>query len=294
MSQSSYENGCGTTSSSSSGDSITKCSQYSRKVFIGGLPFDATADDINSTFDHFGPMSIDWPRRHSSSDGSGSPGSSDRRQTSGYVFLIYRKESSVHRLLQNCKVDSGRFFMFMSTRNSCRKPVQVRPWRLSDFVYLPYPGTTLDPRNTVFIGGVPRPTRAVDIVDAFEKKYGKVIYASIDIDPELRYPKGAARIVFANRYDYLKAMAGRIITLPHCGTSKRIDIKPYVIDEQECSACNGERCNFRFASYFCAVPYCLQYYCEACWGQHINASRYCKSYQRYYGPKKIVIKELKC
>uniref|UniRef100_A0A914PBJ0 Uncharacterized protein n=1 Tax=Panagrolaimus davidi TaxID=227884 RepID=A0A914PBJ0_9BILA len=37
----------------------------------------------------------------------------------------------------------------------------------------------------------------LDIVDAFEKKYGKAISASIDIDPELRYPKGAARIVFA-------------------------------------------------------------------------------------------------
>uniref|UniRef100_A0AC34F0V8 RRM domain-containing protein n=1 Tax=Panagrolaimus sp. ES5 TaxID=591445 RepID=A0AC34F0V8_9BILA len=164
-------------------DKTKKCSQYSRKVFIGGLPFDATEEDINASFEHFGPMSIDWPRRHSSSDGSspgGSPsGSPDRRQTSGYVFLIYRKESSVHRLLEGCKVDSGRYFMLMSTRNSCRKPVQVRPWRLSDFVYLPTPVATLDPRNTVFIGGVPRPTRAVDIVEAFEKKYGRVIYASI-------------------------------------------------------------------------------------------------------------------
>uniref|UniRef100_A0A914XU52 RRM domain-containing protein n=1 Tax=Panagrolaimus superbus TaxID=310955 RepID=A0A914XU52_9BILA len=156
----SSESSCYGTSSSSSADTITKCSQFSRKVFIGGLPFDATEDDINASFEHFGPMSIDWPRRHSSSDGGSPGGSPDRRQTSGYVFLIYRKESSVHRLLEGCKVDSGRYFMLMSTRNSCRKPVQVRPWRLSDFVYLPTPVATLDPRNTVFIGGVPRPTRA--------------------------------------------------------------------------------------------------------------------------------------
>ena len=41
---------------------------YSRKVFVGGLPFDATEDDINAVFSRFGRMTVDWPRRHPEGD----------------------------------------------------------------------------------------------------------------------------------------------------------------------------------------------------------------------------------
>lgn len=37
---------------------------------------------------------------------------------------------------------------------------QVRPWRLSDMDYMVVPSMIMDPRRTVFIGGVPRPTKA--------------------------------------------------------------------------------------------------------------------------------------
>jgi hypothetical protein len=38
--------------------------------------------------------------------------------------------------------------------------VQVRPWRLSDTDYIPRPSAPLNPRLTVFVGGLPRPTTA--------------------------------------------------------------------------------------------------------------------------------------
>lgn len=37
---------------------------------------------------------------------------------------------------------------------------QIRPWRLCDIEYMPNPDSPLDPRLTVFLGGLPRPTKA--------------------------------------------------------------------------------------------------------------------------------------
>lgn len=48
----------------------------------------------------------------------------------------------------------------------------------------------LDPRKTIFVGGVPRPLRAVELALIMDRLYGGVCYAGIDVDPELKYPKG--------------------------------------------------------------------------------------------------------
>ena len=40
------------------------------------------------------------------------------------------------------------------------KPVQVRPWKLSDAEYVIDKNAKMWARRTVFIGGLPRPTRA--------------------------------------------------------------------------------------------------------------------------------------
>ena len=40
------------------------------------------------------------------------------------------------------------------------KPVQIRPWKLSDADFVLDASLPLDPRKTVFVGGVPRPLKA--------------------------------------------------------------------------------------------------------------------------------------
>ena len=40
------------------------------------------------------------------------------------------------------------------------KPVQIRPWKLSDADFVLDATLPLDPRKTVFVGGVPRPLKA--------------------------------------------------------------------------------------------------------------------------------------
>ena len=47
----------------------------------------------------------------------------------------------------------------------------------------------------------------------------------------------------------------------------QVEVKPYVLDDQMCDECHGNRCNGKYAPYFCANVMCLQYYCDQCWSQ---------------------------
>jgi cytoplasmic polyadenylation element-binding protein len=95
--------------------------------------------------------------------------------------------------------------------------LQVRPWRLADAVYYSLPTAAVSLRRTVFIGGVPRPVRAHDLARLMDERFGGVVFASIDTDPDLRYPKGAARVVFDNDASCRQALITRFIeaTQPH-------------------------------------------------------------------------------
>ena len=73
--------------------------------------------------------------------------------------------------------------------------MQIRPWKLSDSDYIMDHTQPIDPRKTIFIGGVPRPLKALELADIFNSRYGNVCYAGIDCDPELKYPKGRLPLV---------------------------------------------------------------------------------------------------
>ena len=103
---------------------------------------------------------------------------------------------------------------------------------------------------------------------------GGVCYAGIDTDSELKYPKGAARISFANQESYIAAINARFIHLKYGDIDKRVEVKPYVLDDQICDECNGARCASKYAPYFCANVACLKYFCETCWGvAHAESNR---------------------
>uniref|UniRef100_A0A8C5RQ59 RRM domain-containing protein n=1 Tax=Laticauda laticaudata TaxID=8630 RepID=A0A8C5RQ59_LATLA len=142
--------------------------------------------------------------------------------------------------------------------------VQIRPWNLSDSDFVMDGSQPLDPRKTIFVGGVPRPLRAVELAMIMDRLYGGVCYAGIDTDPELKYPKGAGRVAFSNQQSYIAAISARFVQLQHGEIDKRV-IKPYVLDDQLCDECQGARCGGKFAPFFCANVTCLQYYCEYCW-----------------------------
>ncbi|CAF4912792.1 unnamed protein product [Pieris macdunnoughi] len=230
--------------------------RFSRKVFVGGLPPDIDEDEITSSFRRFGPLVVDWP--HKAESKSYFP-------PKGYAFLLFQDESSVAALMEACITDDDKLYLCVSSPTIRDKPVQIRPWRLADADFVLDASMPLDPRKTVFVGGVPRPLKAVELAMIMDRLYGGVCYAGIDTDPELKYPKGAGRVAFSNQQSYIAAISARFVQLQHGDIDKRVEVKPYVLDDQMCDECAGARCGSKFAPFFCANVTCLQYYCEHCW-----------------------------
>ncbi|RXM34581.1 Cytoplasmic polyadenylation element-binding protein 2 [Acipenser ruthenus] len=239
--------------------------RFSRKVFVGGLPPDIDEDEITTSFRRFGHLVVDWP--HKAESKSYFP-------PKGYAFLLFQEESSVQALIEACIEEDGKLYLCVSSPTIKDKPVQIRPWNLSDSDFVMDGSQPLDPRKTIFVGGVPRPLRAVELAMIMDRLYGGVCYAGIDTDPELKYPKGAGRVAFSNQQSYIAAISARFVQLQHGDIDKRVEVKPYVLDDQMCDECQGARCGGKFAPFFCANVTCLQYYCEFCWANiHSRAGR---------------------
>lgn len=232
--------------------------RFSRKVFVGGLPPDIDEEEITAAFRRFGPLVVDWP--HKAESKSYFP-------PKGYCFLLFQDEMSVQALVESCIIDDEKLYWCVSSPTMKDKPVQIRPWSLSDSDFVMDGSQPLDPRKTIFVGGVPRPLRAVELAMIMDRLYGGVCYAGIDTDPELKYPKGAGRVAFSNQQSYIAAISARFVQLQHGEIDKRVEVKPYVLDDQMCDECHGARCGGKFAPFFCANVTCLQYYCEHCWAQ---------------------------
>ena len=96
----------------------------------------------------------------------------------GYAFLLFQvrtrkslthlflkivscqDESSVQALIEQCIQDEDKLYLCVSSPTIKDKPVQIRPWKLSDADFVLDATLPLDPRKTVFVGGVPRPLKA--------------------------------------------------------------------------------------------------------------------------------------
>lgn len=252
-------------SSGNDGSALDREERYSRKVFAGGLPPDIDEDEIKASFSTFGSLVVDWP--HKAESKSYFP-------PKGYAFLLFHDEASVQALIDACFVDKDKLYLSVSSPTSKHKLVQIRPWKLSDANCVIDSSPILDPRTTVFVGGVPRPLKASELAEFMNRMYGGVCYAGIDTDPDLKYPKGAGRVAFSNRESYLRAIAQRFVKFEHADFEKRVEIKPFVLDDQICDECHGLHSANKFAPFFCANIACLRYYCDFCWQQvHSNEDR---------------------
>lgn len=61
-----------------------------------------------------------------------------------------------------------------------------------------------------------------ELARVLDHLYGSVCYVGIDIDPELKYPKGAARVTFTTEQSFIAAISGRFVHIPHADMSKRV------------------------------------------------------------------------
>jgi len=233
--------------------------RYSRKVFVGGLPPDIDEDQIRQSFSCFGKLTVDWP--HKTESRSYFP-------PKGYAFLIFQDDFSVWSLISCCSKDGDKLYYRVSSPTQTDKQVQIRPWKTNDADFNFGSAETLDGRKTIFVGGVPRPLRAVELALIMERLYGGVCYAGIDVDQDLKYPKGAGRVAFNNQRSYIAAISARYVQLKEGDINKRVEVKPYVVDDQLCDDCQGVQSNRKYAPYFCNNVTCLKYYCDACWNAY--------------------------
>ena len=146
----------------------------------------------------------------------------------GYAFLLFQDEASVQALINVCIAEDDKLYLCVSSPTIRDKPVQIRPWRLSDADFVLDASMPLDPRKTVFVGGVPRPLKAVELAMIMDRLYGGVCYAGIDTDPELKYPKGAGRVAFSNQQSYIAAISARFVQLQHADIEKRVRVGLFV------------------------------------------------------------------
>lgn len=63
-------------------------------------------------------------------------------------------------LIDSCIQEDDKLYLVVSSPTVKDKAVQIRPWRLNDADYVLNASLPLDPRKTVFVGGVPRPLKA--------------------------------------------------------------------------------------------------------------------------------------
>ncbi len=137
--------------------------------------------------------------------------------------------------------------MCVSSPSMKDKAVQIRPWLLADSDFVMDGSQPLDPRKTIFVGGVPRPLRAgkriyilviylnfaydvlVELAMIMDRLYGGVCYAGIDTDPELKYPKGAGRVAFSNQQSYIAAISARFVQLQHGDIDKRVCLTEFLL-----------------------------------------------------------------
>jgi cytoplasmic polyadenylation element-binding protein len=129
--------------------------KFSRKVFVGGLPPDIDEDEIVTHFRRYGNLIVDWP--HKAESKSYFP-------PKGYAFLIFQEERSVQDLIETCVMEEGKLYLVVSSPSMKDKPVQIRPWCLGDSDFVLDGSQPLDPRKTIFVGGVPRPLKAREFI----------------------------------------------------------------------------------------------------------------------------------
>jgi cytoplasmic polyadenylation element-binding protein len=229
----------------------------SAKVFLGGVPWDITEQNLIQAFRPFGNIRIEWP------------GGKDAIQTvpKGYLYIIFEHEKQVRNLLSACTQDfsfsgTGSWYCKVSSKRMRNKEVQVIPWVIADSTYVRCSSTGLDSSKTVFVGALHGMLSAEALASIFQDLFKGVVYAGIDTDKH-KYPIGSGRVVFNNTHSYMKAVSAAFIEIMTPKFTKKIQVDPY-LEDALCS-----HCNLRQGPYYCRDLDCFKYYCRSCWdSQH--------------------------
>lgn len=284
---------------------------YSRKVFLGGLPWDVNQQALLQLLNKYGPVKLEIPGKDAKHPRVSSMCKTQERSTPGYVYIIYENESAVQRMLSECRKEyknGGEHYfytifipvmssnapppppgsnMLMSNKRGKAKEVEVIPWNQDDTSYVPQNKTSMlpakiDAKSTIFVGALHGMLNAHGLAKVMNEIFGEVIHAGLDTD-KYKYPIGSGRVTFRNRQSYIKAIKAKFVTIkanmdasdPSPKFEKTIQIDPY-LEDAKCCKCDNR------SVYFCRNEFCLDYYCSHCWtfkhdtkgnGEHLYLSR---------------------
>lgn len=270
---------------------------YSRKVFLGGLPWDVNQQYLVQLLQKYGSVKLEIPGKDQKHPRVSNIGKVQERSTPGYVYIIFEHESAVQRMLADCRKEiknggehyyytifipptnnnngnnhNGNYYFNnnLSNKRGKAKEVEVIPWNQEDTSYVPQNKTSalpakIDAKTTIFVGALHGMLNAHGLAKVMNEVFGEVIHAGLDTD-KYKYPIGSGRVTFRNRASYVKAIKSKFVTIkanleihdPSPKFEKTIQIDPY-LEDAKCFKCNNR------SYYFCRNENCLDYYCENCW-----------------------------
>ena len=238
--------------------------KYSRKVFLGGVPWDITNENLEETFSMFGSLTVEWPPFKNG------------QKPKGYVYIVFDDATSVNKLLVFCRSYSAKVFRDVSDGTMYKyhvrsekmnsKEIQVIPWNLNDSTKVIGPQDKVNMHHQVFVGGLHGMLTATGLAKVMNDLFGNVVYVEIDID-KYKYPLGSGRVNFSSLESYQKAIQGKYVQVKCMSpkVDKRIQIDPYIRENENCSKCIEYP-----GPVYCRM--CLDYFCEDCWDWHMRDS----------------------
>lgn len=154
---------------------------YSRKVFLGGLPWDASQPMLVQLLQKYGTVKLEIPGKDQKHPRVSNIAKAQERTTPGYVYIIFDHEIAVPRLLADCRKENrngGEHYFYniyippspsearqtgyingYVNRRGKTKEVEVIPWNQEDTSYVPQTKncvlpSKIDARSTIFVGGL--------------------------------------------------------------------------------------------------------------------------------------------
>ena len=236
--------------------------KYSRKVFLGGVPWDITNEDLENTFSRFGTLTVEWPPIKNG------------QKPKGYVYIVFDESSSVNTLLDFCRSYSARVFRDVSDGTMYKyhvqsekmksKEIQVIPWNLNDSTKVIGPQDKVNMHHQVFVGGLHGMLTANGLAKVMNDLFGNVVYVEVDTD-KYKYPLGSGRVNFSSLDSFKRSIQGKYVQVK-CSSpkiDKRIQIDPYIRENENCSKCKEYP-----GPLYCRS--CFDYLCESCWDYHMR------------------------
>ncbi|CAF3399366.1 unnamed protein product [Rotaria sp. Silwood1] len=240
--------------------------QFSQKVFLGGIPSELTEAELLLVLRKFGKCNIKWPKNNGLN-----------HNMPAFCHVVYRESRSVSELLKHCTrqqrstIDYFLHIHMLPTttglpiRTTRFKPIQVVPWNVKDNVYVMQnenisnnETSYKDWSRTIFVSPLHGKMTAFSLSTIMSNVFGAVLIAQINTD-KYGYPTGTGTVLFCDSHSYMRAVAAGTIDIKCDCFHKLLDIDPFLRENEPCAFCP------LIADLFCRNFHCLRSYCKQCW-----------------------------